>query len=197
MAVAQDDVLRVTAEMSISGADVQNVLHFRSTNAPLIGDSTALGDMADTMDALYTLINARVSEDQNYDLVRVQNVTQSILLGAALWPILNAGAATGDRLPDQAAALLTMPTAIPKVRGGCYFGVFAETTGGPDSDLSAPTLAEVASFGAALLLEQVFGTASYRYVVFNTVLKTFVLPVAAIAHSHWRTQRRRRQGVGS
>lgn len=197
MSVNQDDVLRVTAELSVSGRDIQNVMHFRSTNAPIIGNSTALGDLADIMDALYDGLKSSISETVDFDLVRVQNVTADELLGAALWPTLNSGTATGNRKADQVAALLTMPTARPKTRGGAFFGVFSGTTGGPDSDLDSSALAAVLSFGTELLLEQVFGSSSYRYVVYNTVLKTFVLPVAAIAHSAWRTQRRRRAGVGS
>lgn len=197
MPVNQDDVLRVTAEMSIDGADIQNVLHFRSTNAPIIGDSEALGDIADIMDAIYTLVQSRITEQQDFDQIRVQNVTTDILLGSALWPVINAGTATGDRLPDQSAALVTLPTALSRVRGGVYLGVFSDTTTGSGSDLNAATLTAVTNFAAELLVEHVFGTSSYRYVVFNALLNTFALPVSAIAHSIWRTQRRRRQGVGS
>ncbi len=197
MAVEQDDVLRVTAEMSIAGADIQNVLHFRSTNAAPILETTALGDMADIMDALYTIINGGISVDLSYDSVRVQNVTQDILLGSALWPVLTAGVGGGDRMADQCAALITMATATPKVRGGVFLGGYFEAANDSDSSLTAVVTADLVDFAAELLIEQVFGANSYRYVVFNRLLGSVVLPVASIIHAAWRTQKRRRQGVGS
>ncbi len=197
MTVQQNDVMRVTAELSIDGGDLQNVFHYRSTNVGAIPDSTALGDLADVMNELYTIINGGVSVDVSYDQITVQNVTQDALMGTALWPVLTAGVGGGDRLPDQCAALLTMPSATPKVRGGVYLGGYFEAASAADSSLTAVVLADVVSFGAELLLEQVFGANSYRYVIFNRLLSTFTLPVAALAHAVWRTQRRRRQNVGS
>jgi hypothetical protein len=183
--------------MSIDGSDVQNVMHIRSTNAPEIEDTTALGDMADLMDAFYTVVNSFITVDQVYDQVRVQNVTTDVLLGSALWPNLNAGAGAGARQADQVAALITMPTSVPRTRGGVYLGVSPTSAGTSDSSIGAPFLTALANFAAQLVAEQVFGTSSYRYVIYNRLLDTFVLPVSAIVHGVWRTQRRRRQGVGS
>ena len=187
----------MTAERLFAGAQIQNVFHIRSTNIGSIPDTVALGDLADIMDAWYTLVNAHIADDVSYDQVRVQNVTQDTLMGSAAWPVLTSGAHADDALPETVAALITMPTAKPNTRGGVYLGVLTESANGVAGAINAGTVTALASFGAQLLLEQVFGTSSYRYVVYNSLLKTYVLPTVALIHARWRTQRRRRLGVGS
>lgn len=196
MTVSQNDVLRATAEMSEGVEAIQNVIHFRSTNPATITDAQALIDMASVLDTLYANIDQEMVTSLSFDQVRVQNVTTSTLLGTTTWPVLTVGGSATALLPRQAAALITMPTSKPKTRGGVYTGGFSETNNGTGGTVIAPLLTNLIAVGAALLVERVLGPNSYRYVVFNTVLKTFVLPNAAIIPNTWRTQRRRRAGVG-
>ena len=196
MTVQQDDVLRVTAEMSIGADALQNVFHLRSTNAAGIGDAQALTDMALHLESWYGFIDQHMSTGVSFDQVRVQNVTQNTLLGTTGWPTLVAGLDATNKLPLPVAALVTLPTSKPNTRGGTYFGGFCEDRNDLDGKLDATIQASLASIAADMLLEQIFGVNSYRLVVYNAVLKTFVLPVAGLVADVWRTQRRRRQGVG-
>lgn len=197
MTVQQNDVLRVTAEMTQTADSVQNVYHFRSTNAGAIDDTDVLDDMADIMDEIYALLDGETSDEVSYDQVRVQNVTQNLLIGAIGFPVITVGLNITDPLPRPVAALITYPTAKPKTRGGNYYGGFTEDRNTSTGSILAGTLTNLTSVATLLLAERVFGANSYRMVVFNAVLDTFVLPVSAIIHDIWRTQRRRRQGVGS
>lgn len=197
MAVTQNDVLRVTAEMTQGADAVQNVYHFRSTNAPPVDDLDVLDDMADIMDEVYALLDGEMHTGVTFDQVRVQNVTQDTLLGSIGFPGITAGLNITDPMPRPVAALITYPTATPRTRGGTYYGGFTEDRNTASGSILAGTLVNLASVAALMLAENVFGAASYRMVVFNAALDTFALPVSAVIHDIWRTQRRRRQGVGS
>ncbi len=197
MTVAQNDVLRVTAEMTVNGHDVQNVYHYRSTNVPGIGDTKALADCAAIMEDLYQKLDAQISTGLSFDTVRVQNITQDVLLGALPFPLLTAGADAAVLLPEPVSALITYPTAQSRVRGGAYYGGFTEDQNTASGTIGATLLTQLAAVVVDQLVESVFGADSYRYIVFNAVLNTFVLPVSGIVHSVWRTQRRRRTGVGT
>ena len=196
MTVVQNDVLRVTAEMDETNVAVQNVMHFRSTNSSTIPDATALSELASVMDTVYTPLPAQLSTGFSFNQVRVQNVTQSILLGTAPFPVLTAGLNASALLPRPVAALITLPTNVPKVRGGVYLGGFTEAANVAPGTIAVATITQIALVAAELLIEHIFGVNSYRYVVFNTILKTFALPTASIVPGIWRTQRRRRVGVG-
>lgn len=197
MAVNQNDVLRVTAEMTMNGHDLQNVFHIRSTNTSVISNAKALADCAKIADDWYTFIITSIETGVAFDQVRVQNVTQAELLGAAGWPLLVGGTNANALLPEQVAALITYPTSLPRTRGGVYFGGFTEADNAPGGVIEAGLVTGLTNLAIDMISEKVFGVDSYRYVVFNTLLKTFVLPVSALVHSRWRTQRRRRSGVGA
>ena len=197
MTVVQNDVLRVTAEMSFGTNSIQNVFHFRSSNVGGISDAKALTDLALALESFYGFIDGNMSTTLTFDQVRVQNVTQNKLLGVTPWPTLVAGLAATLALPLPVAASVTFNTTKPQTRGGTYFGGFTEASNTTGGTISATLLANLASSAADMLIEQVAGVDSYRLVVFNRVLSTFVLPVGAIVHAVWRTQRRRRQGVGT
>ena len=197
MTVVQNDVLRVTAEMTFNGHDLQNVYHFRSTNVGGISDAKALSDGADIMEDVYQKLDASMSTGVAFDQVRVQNVTQGVLLGTAPWPLLVAGAQAADLLPEVVAALITYGTTISRVRGGTYYGGFTETSNDAGGTVNTSLVTSLTTLAAELLGEYVFGADSYRMVVFNAVLGSFNVPVSALIHALWRTQRRRRTGVGS
>lgn len=197
MTVLQNDVLRVTAEMTVNSHDLQNVYHFRSTNVGGVSDAKALDDMAETMEDMYQKIDTLLTDTLTFDAVRVQNVTQGTLLGSADWPLLVAGTLATSLLPEAAAALITYGTVFSRVRGGTYYGGFTETENATGGTLTAATVTQLVALAAELLGEYVYGADSYRYIVYNTILKTFAVPVSAAIQTRWRTQRRRRTGVGS
>lgn len=196
MTVVQDDVIRATVEMDVNDNALQNVYHFRSTNVATIGDSQALTDMGIIADTLYTFLLAQMSTDADFNQIRAQNVTQDVLLGTTGFPVLVSGSNVADVLPQQDAGIITYPTAKPLTRGSSYYGGLTEGANGSDGTMTASILAALANVAVLMLAEIVVGPNSWRYVVFNTVLKTFVLPTASSIPSVMRTQRRRRPGVG-
>ena len=197
MTVLQNDVLRVTAEMTVNGHDLQNVFHFRSTNVGGVSDAKALDDAANILEDMYQKLDTFMSALVTFDQVRVQNVTQAVLLGAAAWPLLTAGTLTSHLLPEAASALITYVTNKSRVRGGTFFGGFTESENVDGGGVASGLMTPLGTLATELLGEYVFGADSYRYIVYNSVAKTFVVPISAIVHSVWRTQRRRRTGVGS
>lgn len=196
MTVVQNDVIRATAETTRGTNAIQNVLHFRSTNPASVSDAQALTDMAAALDSVFSNLIGHITTALSYDQVRAQNVTQDVLLGTAAWPALIGGTKAEHQLPLQSAAIVTFPTAKPKTRGSLYFGGFTELDNEATGIVSATLQTQLVAIAVQLLAEIVLGPNSWRYVVFNTALKTFVLPTGSVIPQVWRTQRRRRPGVG-
>jgi len=197
MAVAQNDVLRVTAEMSQGVDALQNVYHIQSDNVASVSDAQALLDMGLIMDGLYNLVDASMHDGVSFDSVRVQNVTQGVLMGSTPFPVLTVGLDTNDPLPFQAAALITYPTATPKTRGGTYFGGFTEANSDTAGAISSALQTVLVAVGVKILTQQNVAGNLYTFVLVNRLLGTVIPYVSAIVHAVWRTQRRRRPGVGS
>ncbi len=196
MTVVQNDVVRATGETSRGPDAIQNVMHYRSTNAASITDAQALIDIAQVMDTVFSTMIGFITTALSYDQVRAQNVTQDVLLGTAAYPSLIGGTIAGDQLPLQNAAILNFPSSKPKTRGSVFLGGFTEADNAPTGILSGGLQTALVSMAVILLGEIVLGPNSWRYVVFNTILKTFVLPTGSVIPAVWRTQRRRRPGVG-
>lgn len=197
MTVVQNDVLRVTAELSFGADDLQNTFHYQYTSVADATDAEALDDIANIMDDLYSIIVADMSSSVDFDQVRVQNVTQDVLLGAAAWPSLVSGTEASAALPLQVAALITYTTAVPKTRGGTYFGGMTEIANGLGGTIVAATVVRLAELAVEALLEQTIKDRTYQFILRNRLLGTIIPFTTSIIHSVFRTQRRRRQGVGS
>lgn len=196
MTVVQDDVLRVTAEMSISGNALQNVLHWQLTSASSVTDAQALLDCGVFMESLYTEVRAQMNDAVLFDQIRVQNITQDVLLGVTDWPTISTGGSTVAALPLPVAALITFPTTVPQTRGGIYLAGFTELENTSGGALATSLLTTLAAFAVEALAIQVVGSNSYQYVLINREFGTVIPFVSSIVHTVWRTQRRRRQGVG-
>lgn len=197
MAVAENDVLRVTAEMSAGNDALQNVFHVQSVNAASVSDAQALLDMGLIMDALYDLLDASMHDGVTFDNVRVQNVTQDTLLGSTPFPVLSVGGDTADPIPYQACALITYPTAVPKTRGGNYYGGFTEANSDGNGAISSALQTVLALVGTKILTQQDVAGNLWDFVLVNRLLGTVIPFVSTIVHAVWRTQRRRRPGVGA
>lgn len=197
MAVQQGDVLRATAEMSIQVDDLQNVLHYRLVSVSEVENSQALLDVAAVLDSLYDHIDGNMGDGVDFDQVRVQNITQDVLLGATAWPTLVAGGLVDDLQPRQAAALVTFPTAVPQTRAGIYFGGFTESANTTNGNITSVLLSNLLDLANEALTVQDIGGNLYEYVLVNREFGTVITLVSAIVHLVWRTQRRRRPGIGS
>ena len=197
MAVNPSDVLRITAEMSLGADSVQNVHHYQFVSGGPITDAQALLDAAIIMETLYSLLIPQLATTYTFDQVRVQNITQGILLGSTAWPVLTVGGSALDILPFPTSALITYPTATPRTRGGTYYGGFTELGNAVGGSIIGALQTSLIAVAARALLQQNIAGNLYDFVLVNRSLGTVLQFTSAIIHVVWRTQRRRRQGVGS
>lgn len=197
MAVSVGDFVRITAKMRLFGTDdVQNVFTYRVDRNDTADDAGFMVAAAVHMDAAYTLINARITDFLAYVSVDGQNISKNELLPETSWPILTAGTNANDLLPTQVAACVFWPTTTPKVRTSTFFGGFCVNSNVVDASISASAVADLVLIGAAL---KTMATANVDAVKgsFNPVPLLFTPAGDASVPVRWRTQRRRRLGVGS
>jgi len=197
MAVSVGDFVRITAKMKILGTDdMQNVYTFRVDRNDTVDDAGFMVAMALHMDDAYTLINVNISDQITYVSVDGQNISKDELLPDTPWPVLTAGTNVNNMLPQQVAGCVFWPTITPKVRTSTFLGGFVTALVNATGGIGASTLANMALFGAAMRL---VSTANVDAVKgsFNPVALLFTPSGVAQVPTRWRTQRRRRIGVGS
>lgn len=197
MTVAVDDVVRITARMLLDGAsDVVNVYHFVVDTNDTLDDAAFMTDVALNMDALYDLIDFRISERITFESVQGFNVTQSVLLPDTDWPVLVAGAETESMLPEMVSACCFHRTLAPRVRASKFLPPVTDfsNTGGL---LETTFKAAVEDFAGELVLGFLIGDIDLQYIAFNVALSTFNRVVSSQVPARFRTQKRRRIGVGS
>lgn len=197
MAVVVDDIVRITAKLELDGTfDIVNVFHF-TVDVNLTPDDTVfMSDVAFILDTLYALQNNRMSDRITYDVIEGVNVTQSVLLPQANWPVLVVGLAIEEMLPETVAASVFHRTATPRVRATKFMPPTTEfsSTGGALETVYAGLMQNFANaLAAPLLAAQV----TLSYGAFNRVLSTFTPVTLGVVPARFRTQRRRRIGVGS
>lgn len=198
MAVVQNDIIRVTAQMSygVGGQQLINVLHVLQLDAVSIPDPTALTDLGLMLEVFYTPLLASQSDRIQYIDYTAQNITQDILLGSATWPTFVAGGSPSGVISPQVALLIYFPTNKPNVQGRLFYPGIPET-GVTDGIWTAGVQAAMASMGALMLSPYIASTGRYLYQVVNRVLKTNTNPTSAVVRAGARTQRRRSIGFGS
>lgn len=195
--IAVNDIIRITARMVIDTTnEVVGVWHHKClvTNA---GDDLAfMTAAAIVFDNRYTLINGEVTNRLDYVTIEGQNVTASRLLPTLPWPVLVSGLTASEMLPETVAACVFFPTLRPKTRASKFLGGYTEASnlGGL---LSAGALTALGLFGAAFVGGFVADAASMQYGAWNQLFLRFTPVSSHQVPLRWRTQRRRRFGVGS
>lgn len=195
-AVNPGDILRCTAEMTNDGEAMQNVYHFVYQNTISVDDVFVAIDLASIMDDQYTIINPYIGNDVAYIQVRMKNVTQNLLMPTRIWPTLVQGQALNPLLPMQAAAEIILPTNVPRVLGRVFLGGWTEDANA-DSKITTPPHNLIETFGSNLLNPFPKPNGPYQYAIYRRALGTTVFPSTSRVPIDWRTQRRRRRGVGS
>ncbi len=197
MAVVVGDFVKITAKMKLFGTDdVQNVYTFRVDRNDTPNDTVFMTAMALHMDDAYTLILADIADELTFISVDGINISKSELLPDTAWPVLTVGPNTNALLPTQTAACVFWPTTTPKVRTSTFLGGYTEGANFLDGTIVVSVQASLALFGAAM---RIVATASVDAVKgsFNPTLLIFTPAGTAQVPNRWRTQRRRRIGVGS
>ena len=192
-----NDVVRITARMFLDGIhEVNNVYHFRAISANLTDAAAYMAGVAAEMDVLYTLLNADISSRLTYTNIEGINVTQDTLLPAALWPFLVAGSTGTELLPEMNAVCVFFRTTRPKTRTAKFLAGYTEPSSVGGALLPAVVTA-VNAYGDRLLGGFAADGAVMQYGAFNSLAVRFTLVVSRVVPTRFRTQRRRRFGVGS
>lgn len=197
MAIGVGDILRISANLLLeSVADQVNVYHFQVGANTHPNDTAVMTDIASLLDTAYTLVNASISAAVAYQNVTGQNLTKSELLPDTAWPVLTVGGNVADRLPDAVSAEVYWGTIRPKVVGRKFLPNMTENFNS-SSQIVAGTLTQLANFGAYFLVPLVTANLSITAGTWNPTLAQFTPFLTANVPTAWRTQRRRRRGVGS
>lgn len=195
--VTNGDIVRIVARMLLFGIDdVVNVFHFFVALNTTVDDAAFMVETALEMDNLYTLINAAIHPNVSYSSIEGQNITKDELLPSTAWPVLSAGTNITEMLPEMTSPCVFHRTLTPRVRAAKFLPPFGENTSA-DGAIVAPTVAQIQSFGDQLTDSLVGANIQLDYGAFNRVLATFTPVTQAIVPARFRTQRRRRLGVGS
>jgi len=197
MAVEVADILRIAARMRLDGiGDIINVYHFVVAVQDLLDDNEVMDGVATLMDELYTIVNGVIANNVSYESIDGQNITKDELLPSKDWPLLTVGGNVSDMLPEMTACCVFFRTIKPRVRAAKFLPPFTE--GGNDEGLiEAATLALAKDYGDFLVDPLVTTDLQLGYVSFNRVTGVATEIISRVAPARFRTQRRRRLGVGS
>lgn len=195
--IAAGDVVRTTARMLLDGIhDVVNVYHHKALNTNLGDDAAFMAGMAVGLDNAHTLINPSLSSRLTYVTIEGLNVTAARLLPTVGWPTLVAGLTGTDMLPETVAACVFFRTVRPKTRAAKFLAAYTETSN-EGGAVSASSVTLLQAYGDLLVADIPADGAVMEYGAYNDLVARFTLVNAAIVPARWRTQRRRRFGVGS
>ncbi len=197
MAVGVGDFVRITAKMKLMGVDdVMNVYTYRVDRNDTADDTDFMDDAAKLLDIAYTLLLEDINDRLTFVSVDGQNISKSELLPEVPWPILVDGDNAGSLLPTQCAAEVFWPTTTPKVRTTTFLGGYSVTANDAVGQVATAARARVLAFAQTLTewntvdVDAVKGS-------FNPIKVLFTQAGEPVVPARWRTQRRRRIGVGS
>lgn len=198
MAIGVGDILRISAEMELSTVDqVINVFNFKVVTNNLATDLLFMTELATLMETTYLHINAEIVTSIKYISFEGQNITKNELLPGVPWPSLLFGGNANTPLPTQVAACVFFRTLTPKVRAAKFLPLFSEGANVNVGEVDGIAQASMQAFGDALVAGLTGANIALTYGAFNLPLNRFTPVIQAIVPTRWRTQRRRRVGVGS
>jgi len=152
--------------------------------------------VASILDTLYTKINLIMSNNVTYDSIDGINVTKTELLPPKDWPILTGGANVNSMLPEMSAACVFFRTLKPNVRCSKFLPPFTEEAS-VDGAVESGAVTAVGLFGDFLVAPLVVTNLTLGYVSFNRLTSVSTQVLTRVVPARYRTQRRRRIGVGS
>lgn len=198
MTVVVGDIVRIVAVAQWAAQDFfTNTYYLKITKQDRGSDDLFMDGIADHMDGGYIIINGKISSVVNYRHIEGQNITQDVLLPQKNWPTLVAGGDAGAALPTQCSACIFYRTLRPKTRAANFLWPFSEVSNGTGGVVEAAAIAVMDTFGTYWVDGLLETTMEGDYGAYNPLLARFTPVVAAISAARYRTQRRRRLGVGS
>ncbi len=197
MAVVVGDFVRLTCKFLFQQTDERNnVFLYRIDRNDTLSDLAFMTEAALLFDVAYTLINARISDGLDYVSIDGQNISKDELLPEVPWPVLVSGLDANDDLPGPVAALAFWPTTTPKVRTSSYVAGMTTNSMGTGGGVTANAVAALQNWADALTLWNTVDVDGVKG-SFNPTKLLFTQAGAAKIQPRFRTQRRRRVGVGS
>jgi len=176
--------------------DIINVFHFVVAVNDLLNDDEVMIGVANIMDDLYTIINGVVANNVAYESIDGQNITKDELLPSKDWPVLTVGGNATDMLPEMTSCCVFFRTIKPRVRASKFLPPFTEG-GLVDGALEAATLGLAEDWGDFLVAPLTDTDLTLGYVSFNRVTSVATEIISRVVPARFRTQRRRRLGLGS
>lgn len=197
MAVAVGDVVRIVARLRLNGiSDIVNVYHFVVAVDNLLNDGLFMSSVALIMDDIYQTINPTITNNVSYESIDGQNISKDELLPSRTWPILTVGGAAPEMLPEQLAACVFFRTITPRVRASKFLPPFTEGSN-DDGAIEASAISNLEDYGDFLVAPLTVTDLELAYVSFNRVTQVATAVDSRVVPARYRTQRRRRIGVGS
>lgn len=197
MAVSVGDFVRLTAKMKLFATeDVMNVFTYRVDRNDNANDNQFMDEAALFLDIAYTILEEDISDYLTWVTIDGQNISKSELLPEVGWPTLVAGPNAAALLPTQVAGEVYWPTITPKVRTTAFIGGYTIAANDSDASILLAARTRLASFGDAL---KEWNTTDVDAVKgsWNPTAFVFTQSGDPVVPARWRTQRRRRVGVGS
>jgi hypothetical protein len=198
MPVEDNDILRVTAKMSLGTNDVQNVYHLKVAGDPETQDAVWDGIAAWLEDA-YTEVLDCSTGVLHYDTIEVFNITKDEPVSEDAWPSLAAGTGSGSvQSANQVAPIVKFPTLTARSQGRKYLPPFMWGMFSGEGVLSSAALTAITAFAAEILSGvAIDGSSSAFAGNWSPLYQRFATWVSAIVDDVSKTQRRRVRGVGS
>lgn len=198
MAVAVGDIVRVAANFQWAAQDLfSNIYHFEVLKNDSADDDDFMEQVTDYLEDVYVLMNADMSSVVNYVNVEGVNVTQDVLLPPKLWPVLTIGGNTSDALPTQCSPCVYFRTLRPRTRASKFLPPYGESSSNTGGVVDATAVANLQLYGNLLVTGMLTVDVDLRYGAYNVVADRFTKAELALVADRYRTQRRRRIGVGS
>ena len=198
MTIATGDVIRVTAGLKFQTShDVQNVFHCDCVNDNSASQTDLRDDLADYLETVYDSLISGFIDDTTFDGIDIFNVTQDNPEPSVAWPTLTVGGSSGESLPEGVAALVLGRTAVSKVQGKKYFGVYDESAI-TDGVWNSGALTNLGLAAADYITPFTGGSgATWDPGVFSRATMAFTPFSEASVNNVAAYQRRRKRGVGS
>ena len=198
MSVSVGDFVQIVAKMKMLGTeDVLNIYTYRVDVNTSLDDDDFMVRVAGLIDNAYSFIVSDLSTVLTFDSVDGTNISKSELLPAKAWPTLVAGLDTFSPLPTQVAACVFWRTTTPKVRTSAFIGGYASDQNTPTAEVAPTAQAALLSFGNEIRDGITDAAITLVKGSFNPVKVLFTEAGQTVVPVRWRTQRRRRVGVGS
>lgn len=203
MPVAVGETVRVTVKMDdVNGSSIQNVYFYLNDGIATADNDDVLTAVEAAMSLNYTAIEGIMPDTLTpveIDIDRVAFVGGELIVtgkvGTIPWTNWSGGTSTSDGLPQGNAAVINFPVSGPTVQGRKYIGPLTENQQS-NGILTAPALATLVSFGAALLGDILVDDNQFRSGIMSTKSGAFAELASTIVKAVIGYQRRRKSGVG-